>query len=536
MDKIDQDVVGVVDDKVSTALVEVVPGTLMVFGQVPDGLDVVPLSLIPRTDLQTLESVVATAAGLVNVGAQVVNGLAQAQGLVRLAPETLRALSSGATTLQSGGWNIGTLAQAGKFSASVKWLPAAGASAGGVVAAVGPALALMAIQMQLNEITGLVHENLQLTESVLKVVRNEQWAELTGLEGAVSKAVSEANSVGHVTNTIWENVSGSEAELGKQRDLFQRSVKGHLDSLQECRTARDRRTFLETNSVAIMLDCHCLMLANKAWFQYQALRAARACDAAVQDDREVGLAEKIVADARAEYGQVVGEVNTLIDALRREMWILAQLPGRRTIPFTKSRRSADEVARMADSLFEALSGMTGKLADDSALIPQPAVVSMASKKDADMALRILRWRLNGTETVGALVAARERGAGDVVAALTDERVLIADQKKLFSEGIVRQMIPTSDIRYVRHRPEHGSVGARIDLITKDADLTLTFPKEDEGTQAVRAVGAMLAEHMNLPDTERIALLADLPALPVSDDLAGDEMAGGDGCDYSGHHR
>lgn len=85
---------------------------------------------------------------------------------MRLAPQTLAQLKTAAPIVKDG-WNLGTLASEGKFVAQVRWLPAGGATAASVVASVGPALALMAIQVQLNQITELAKHNVELTSEVL---------------------------------------------------------------------------------------------------------------------------------------------------------------------------------------------------------------------------------------------------------------------------------------------------------------------------------------------------------------------------------
>jgi hypothetical protein len=46
--------------------------------------------------------------------------------------------------------------------------------------------------MQLSEIAGLVRTNIALTSQVLATIRNEQWAELTGLVTTVDRAVDQA--------------------------------------------------------------------------------------------------------------------------------------------------------------------------------------------------------------------------------------------------------------------------------------------------------------------------------------------------------
>ena len=55
-------------------------------------------------------------------------------------------------------------------------------------ASIGPALAMVALQMMLSEVSGLVRTNLAVTSQVLTAIRKDQWAELTGLVAAIDRA------------------------------------------------------------------------------------------------------------------------------------------------------------------------------------------------------------------------------------------------------------------------------------------------------------------------------------------------------------
>src|SRR3712207_9108479 len=82
-----------------------------------------------------------------------------------------------------------------------------------------PALATIALQMQLSEITGLVRTNIALTTQVLGTIRTEQWAELTGLVATIERTVDQARELGSVPDSLWQSIAGNAAVLNKQRDL-----------------------------------------------------------------------------------------------------------------------------------------------------------------------------------------------------------------------------------------------------------------------------------------------------------------------------
>jgi hypothetical protein len=518
-----------------TALVEVLPGTALVFGQVPEGFDLIPFALVPPEDQAAIGTAVANATSVLNVGGQLALGLSKAQGLVRLAPETLKAMQAGAVPVHSGGYNLGVLAaQNGRFANQVRWLPATDVQAAAVLANIGPALAMMAIQAQLNEISGLVRENLALTESVLKTVRNEQWAELSGLEQAVMKAFGEARSVGYVTPLIWENVAGYEAAIGKQRDLFRRNVQAHASELAKRKDHKERRQYIEKNGEAIVTDLHSLILAHRSWFVYQALRAGRALLSAGQDPREAKLLQAIVDHARDEYDRVAEQMAAILDTLNRELWILAELPGKQTIPFTGARRSAREVAKMAEQLLNEVERLSDSVRPLPALLDRPRTVYVDEVERLDQDLRILRWHLDADERLDALLTAREITTGSVLDALpkfrglgsdgvliaaTQRRVLVGDLSDFRGQGVVERSIPVDHIRYVRLRNGDGDGQAEIDLITKDDNLTWRFSKDSAAVEPVRSLAALLADCMEIPVTEREVLRAALPSgVPAAKEL------------------
>lgn len=515
------------DQATETALVEVAPGTALVFGKTPEGVDLVPFRLVSPDDRASIEAAVARSSSVLNVGAQLATGLAQTEGLVRLAPQTLAALRAGATPVQSGAYNIGVLAgQNGKFVAQVRWLPASGVQTASVVASLGPALTMLAIQAQLNEVTGLVRENLALTETVLKTVRHEQWAELSGLEQAVTKTINEAISVGAVTPLLWDNVAGYEAAIQKQRDLFRRNVEAHLRDLSERRGPQERRQFVEQNGEAVMLDLHSLMLAHKAWFEYQALRAGRARLDADDNPHDAKLLETIVEGMQEEHQGVVDQMTALVDATHREFALLAELPGKRTIPFTSARRSSDDLKRMAQELVRAVERLSSSVHPPRGDLEPPATLYLDKPERLDGDLRILRWLLEPGEGLEALATARELGVGGalsavpgarsigsngVLIALTDQRVLVADISEFRNQGLLGRSLPNDEIRYVRFRSDAGGGQAELDLIAKDVSVSWRFADGSASEPSVRAISALLGDRMHIPQTERDDLVSALPA-------------------------
>lgn len=543
------------DDSVGTALVEVAPGTALVFGSVPEGLDLSEFHLISGADRTAIVDAVAAASSVLNGGAQVANGLAQVHGLVRLAPETMKALRSGAEPVRSGGWNIGVLRHGSQqFSNQVRWLPSSGAQAAGIAASMGSALAMISIQMQLSELTQLAQENISLTETVLKSVRHAQWAELTGLEQAMSKSLAEANAVGRVTQPVWENVLGHEAELRKQRDLFRRQVEAHVSELASRKGHKERRQYIEQSGEAMLLDVHSLLIAHKAWFEYQALRAGRIRLDADTDPTATDLLNEIVSNARREYDQVVAEVGVLLDRLHRELSVLAELPGVRTLPFTSGRKSARDVAQMAAQLLHAVERLSGSVGGPIDDVPMPPVTVVADAEQTQKDLRILKWHLGRQEQLlaiatvrsrevgfarfggalkdggaalaghldgvasairdsrkggglGGIVKAWNRGAAsgvesvlepgtELLLAVTEERMLFADLAEFRAQGSIQRVIPNDQIRFVRPRTDEGAHRAEVDVVTEAENFGVGFRRGSSDDQTVMELVELLVERGN----------------------------------------
>jgi hypothetical protein len=349
------------EDAPMSLLVEVQPGLACLFGQtVPAGVEVFHPPLFPdRAELQLSEAVgtaLGTAAVGVNLAAQAPVVLGAFQGVVQLTPATMQALQAGAVPLVgSTGANLGTLVTAGgQFAHSVQWTPAAAAGMATGLAAIGPAVALLAIQVQLATIASLVEENLELTDELLRTVRIERWAEVTGLHQTMLKAVEEARHIGSVSDPIWQNVAANEAVLAKVRNEFREKVVAHLQALQGKQRGQQRAEYLRHHGEAILRDAQALIRAQSAWFTYQAIRAGHLYQRADTDPTAEKLLQKVAAEARTEHDRDLKTATELLHTLHRQLAMEADLPGKPTLPFGKGKRAAKDVAHASRILLEQL--------------------------------------------------------------------------------------------------------------------------------------------------------------------------------------
>ena len=514
----------------STVLAEVLPGVAVVFGEVPAELkpDLIDFGLVQAADRMQISTVLASIGNTATVAGNLGNAFASVQGLYRISDATQALLKAGGTLAIKDGANLGTVISSGGL-AQARFIPVTAVSAAQTAAAVGPALAMVAIQMQLSEVTGLVRTNIALTSQVLTTIRNEQWAELTGLVATVDRAVDHAREVGSVPASLWDSVAGSEAPLRKQLDLYRLNVRGHVGQIDRPGTHR-RREYLQANAEAILFDANALLSSVKAWTGYQALRAGKARAAGREDAHEARLVDVIARDTRTELDFALAETTSLVGSLTRELRIIAELPGRDTLSQSLSGKRRDSRAARQTSarLLEAIEPLADALHPPAPALEAPGVVCAPRSLDLEPYLRILRWFLEDGETLrvlgfpdqldalgpisailgGAkekLAAAMDKTAAKTMVAVTDRRIITAKTNAFLEQGEVRQDIPVDRIRYVRAATtQDRSARLAVDLITRDENIRWLFHADIDNTQ-VDALAAVLAESMTIPDAERDAL-------------------------------
>ncbi|MEW2085483.1 hypothetical protein [Streptomyces sp. NPDC005283] len=510
----------------STVLVEVLPGVAVVCGEVPAELkaDLLDFGIVPAADRKQISAVLASLGNTATVAGNLGNAFASVQGLYRLGAGTQAWLNAGATLAVKDGANLGAVFFGGKIVHQARLLPVAAVSTAQTAASIGPALAMVGLQMQLNEVTGLVRTNIALTSQVLTAIRNEQWTELTGLVATVDRAVDQAREVESVPTSLWDNVAGSEASLRKQLELYRLNVRGHVGQIDRADVSR-RREYLQTNAEAIVFDANALLSSVKAWTGYQALRAGRARAAGREDADEARLVDVIARDTRTEFDSALAETTSLVDALTRELRIIAELPGPDAWPLPGKRKDVKAAREISARLLEAIEPLADALHPPAPPLEAPGVVCAPTSLDFKPYLRILRWFLEDGETVrvlgfpdqldalgpisailgGAkekLAAARDKAAAKTLVAVTDRRVITARTNAFLEQGEIRQVIPIDQVRYVRAATtQDKSARLAIDLITRDENIRWLFHADIDNAQ-VDALAAVLAESMTIPDVER----------------------------------
>lgn len=503
------------DDPI-VSLVEIEPGLAVLFADQPPvdlDLDFTPFEIMTAGTSKGMTDKLAVASGIGNLVAQGAQGAISAQGLVRLAPDTLQAMKT-LQPMTSGGWNLGSLVGGnGKIAASVRWAPATGAQSAEMLAALGPAAALLAIQVQLASISRRIDENIELTRDVLRALHEDQWATLLGLHETTMRAVREAQAVGAVNDHVFAAIATRDADLRKQRHLFTSLVRGHIKALGT--EAVSGRTYIQKNIEHIIADIHGLLMAEGSWYRAQVLRAGHIIrDEANAVENQQLLAE-LVAETKREHTQAMDDAARLLSDLERQCRLMAELPEEFSLPFTTKRQNIGDTVAMAEILAERVAALRNRVHTEPTPLDPPLKVFKEAVPDD--VLRILRWVMPAEDSLLAIADVNlGRLVGDnAYLGVTPERFFISEQNAVRKQGRIERDFPLSDIRYVRFR-ERDKQSPVLDIITKDENIKLTFDGwagKGQGLEAARRLGNLFAAAMDLPKSERRTdpLLSDEPS-------------------------
>lgn len=523
----------------SVELVEVMPGTAVVFGDVPEDMDLLDFGLVPQEDRDRVSNALGTLGNVGSVYGNLANAAQSVQGLYRVNDATMALLNSGARLASKDGAKLGTLFQNGKMVAQARFVPVS-MTAASTLASIGPAIAMIALQMQLDGINKLVQANIALTQQTLQTINQEQWAELAGLSKSINRAIDQSKRVGQVTASIWENVAGNEPILDKQLDLYSQKVKSHIQKVHQL-DGEARQEYLKNNAEAILFDSKALLYALKVQAGYQMLRAAYSRVLGKNDDSEARLAEVIEQDMRDATKIGVDNSRRLVGALMRELRIVAELPGRAKLPLTKSWRFKKTSKMTCRQLLDSLEPLANTLHPVAENIEIPALVSAPENTDVHSYLHILRWFMHDGEKLKGLSFVYQPGQRDLTGVVpqllmkrvdavwdsaesgalasvidkttlakcvmfTDRRIIVVSPHDFLNRGVIETSVPIKDIRYVR-TPDVSDCQVRktIDIVTERHNLRWMFPKQvsdDAIARLTNLVTTASTEHSEQPDVEK----------------------------------
>lgn len=494
----------------STTLVEVAPGLAAVFGEVPNGLELLNLDLVPSFDRAELSSVLGSVGTWSTLGGNLVVAAESLQGLYRLDDATMALLQSGAELAFKDGANLGAIFKNGELIAQARLIPAAMTPAT-AIAAIGPALALAAIESKIDEVSDLVNTNIQLTTQTLKAIRFGQWSELEGLANTMDSTIKEIRELGTITESIWESVAPQRTAVRHQLNLYRLNVDDHIEEIKKLE-GRARREYLESNAEAIVFDSNALLTSLKVFAEYEAIRASIARYRGQSDEDEAKQFESIVEKTPAEIETSLTEIQQLTESLVRELRIIAELPGRAAIPFMGRWRESRSTKLTSQQILEAITPLSEKLQSAPCVLGVPEIVCAPEGLELEPYLKILRWflqrdeeleavafafesRSSRLEGVGrAIIGKRVDAAWDALGArrtsgvaekftdgifisVTNQRVIVADPKDFLREAESVESYNLADVRNVRGRLDRtASIRPSIDVALIKADLHWKFPE------------------------------------------------------------
>lgn len=467
----------------SVSLVEIEPGVAVVMGDRPleslglsaeFACEVTPFQLMPPEDMKNLADKISLATGGLNLAAQGAQGVVSARGLVRLAPETMKAMKSGLQPLTSGGKNLGALVgKNGKIAHQIRWVPATGAVATSVLAALGPAAAALALQAQLASVSKKLDKNLKETQSIAHTIYGNRWYDLMGLYKNAMRAFREAQELGVVNQHTFSLVAADLSNLEGKRGSFRDNLRRHVVALNTDR--KQQLDYIRENSNQILADVQAVMVAEETWRCFHLLRTAHiSCDTTMDQVEKEKQLEHIVEEVKREYAQSMDEVSHITFELERMCGLIAKLPGKRSMPFWGNTRNSDEVARMAVTLAKTVSEMRNRV---PAISKKPDPKVMVFHKDApDEALALLQYLLPEDEPLLALALIKEKSypwlpAGDVYLGITQTRFFISSKDKLCREGIIDRMHSLSSVRCVRLKE---SLDPELEIFIGNKNISLYF--------------------------------------------------------------
>lgn len=515
---------GEVEETTQTTLVEVEEGLALVFGEVPEGMDLLDLPLMPEEDRSALTSLTGMAGGAAHIAGIAEQSTRAARGLFRMDEVSKKVLETGGKQAQKDGFGLGTISVDGKFARQIRWVKADPSAIATFTPAAGAAVALMALQAQLGNIEDLVAKNIALTRQTLKTIRSEQWSELEATTGTINRAFNEAREVGTVTTSIWEPIRSRRSDIDKQLRLYRKNVAGHISHLRKMDDAA-RREHLENEAAAILFDSRALLEALRAYAQFRALRAAKVRTRLDADEGEKALFEKLTRETPLELKKDMESVRELIVALTRELRIIAELPGRASFRLSKKRRDKEWASLTTSEMLKVLEPLANTLQPPAAPIELENPPHAPEDADLSEHLGIVRWHLepgenvetvalayavSGSSLVGMVPAvlgrrvdttwkpqkeglrgALDRMSGGSLAIVTDRRILVANLEDLRKFARFDLEIPLEHVQLVRVLgDQHGSIRPGVEILSDSGDANLMFPKTVDPSQVSTLAAAI----------------------------------------------
>ena len=381
-----------------TLLIPLEDNLAIVIGPHTEGLEKITDQLVLGNSLNDLVASVGEIAAVGGGAASAANAFIQASGLYRLDAASQALLANGATLTQTaGGGVLGVIRGSnGQFVRNARLLSVSGARLSGVIAAVGPAIATVALQMQLNDISKHIRSVQQVSEQTLQVLTSSRKADYQGVCETITEVYRFSMKQGKVSDSNWDTVSGLFPDLKSHRNLYKGQIQHHIDELRQAqRDVTKRRDYLRLNAQNIIIDACAAFETLQAWV----------CLSILKRSHELANGEPLTLDLPEIQQEIETDLQTqreLLYALIRELHVIADTTGKWTIPLTQKRGDTAVSQEIAQKLLEALDGLARQLGIRENPQPEPTVTCAPEGYDTSAYTDTLRWFLDEGEELQAL--------------------------------------------------------------------------------------------------------------------------------------
>ena len=370
----------------------------IVVGSNTKDLEKIDSSLVADRALNDLIASIGEGASLTGGAASAANAIQHMSGLYKLDAVTKAQLAAGnALTKTADGRLIGTVRNAsGQISRQARLIPVSAPQIAGAIAAIGPAIAMVAVQMQLDSISEQVSTVQHTALQTQRMLKDWQNASFHGTQQAVLRIYRKSTKEGTVSNTNWEQINGLSNDIERHRNYYKQRIKTHAQELQNCQNdVSKRRNYITQHQESILFDTFAALNCIQTWCCYFQLAHERA--------RIKGEQPTLTYDEmRAEDEDDLKEQRTLLHALMRELRIISELPGASSFFPLQKQQDKTVSSNTATKLLKQLNELAQQLGIQENPVPIPDATCVPANYDVSPYTKILRWYLDEGEELEAL--------------------------------------------------------------------------------------------------------------------------------------
>lgn len=475
-------------DEDATIIVPIEDDYALVIGPNTKGLEKINSLLVADRALNDLIASIGEGASLTGGAASATNAIQHMSGLYKLDAVTKAHLAAGnALTKTADGRLIGVVRNTGgQISRQARLIPVSAPQIAGAIAAIGPAVAMAAVQMQLNNISKQISAVQQTATQTLQVLTDSRNADYLGDCQTINEVYQASSNHGYVSETDWSIVSPLVPRINSHRRYYKKQVANHQRVLNDTQRDLSRtRKYLQDNVSNILADSSAAFETLRAWASLSVLRRARAQAHGEHPHAELPqILQEVEADREIQRMLLMG--------LMRELRIISELPGASSFFFSQKRQDKTASRDTATKLLEQLNELEQQLGIKENPVPNPDVTCAPANYDVSPYTKILRWYLDEGEELKALTFPIDRLSHSLLAkapsqfasgvnnrawlvlphaqdstewslgwvkrateravtvspemvAVTGRRIITADPQEFIQKGIVKEEFPINDV-------------------------------------------------------------------------------------------